>query len=67
MARTNGTMGDEGSKQGQIQTPMCSENVGNKGGGSTHSFADVVGKMSGGGGKSDIKGPGSEGSWKKSK
>lgn len=56
--------GDEGSTQGQIKTPMCSENVGNDGGGKTHSFAKATGKIDkGGGAGNSIEGPGIKGNW----
>lgn len=55
--------GHPGSKHGQIDTPMCKENVGNKGGGKTHSYAKalegVTGEKSGGKGNS-ILGPGAK-------
>ena len=53
--------GEEGSTQGQIETPMCSANVGNEGGGKTHSFKSVT-KITGEGG-TDIAGPGAKGQW----
>ena len=60
--------GDQGSMQGQIKTPMCSENVGNKGGGQTQSYSKVTSAFSGskGSGKSDssIYGPGTKGKLK---
>lgn len=56
--------GDEGSMQGQIKTPMCSENVGNKGGGKTHSFAKANGSVDKGpGAGNSIEGPGIKGDW----
>ncbi len=54
--------GESGSMQGQIKTPMCSENVGNKGGGKTHSYAKATGDVSTSG-KASIKGPGAQGKW----
>lgn len=61
MAKDSGP-GDKGSMQGQIKTPMCSENVGNKGDPKTHSYKKATGNpsTSGGGG---IKGPGAQGKW----
>lgn len=62
--------GDNGSMQGQIKTPMCSQNVGNKGGGDTHDYSKAVGSASSkgsGSGKSDIYGPGTKNSIKGSK
>lgn len=55
--------GDEGSMQGQIQTPMCSENVGNKGGGKTHSFKKAVGDLNNTSAANTIEGPGMKGDW----
>lgn len=55
--------GDEGSMQGQIKTPMCSENVGNDGGGKTHSYKKAVGTIDKGGKANDIEGPGMKGNW----
>lgn len=56
--------GEEGSTQGQIKTPMCSENVGNDGGGKTHSFKKATGKIDkGGGAGNSIEGPGMTGNW----
>lgn len=55
--------GEEGSTQGQIKTPMCSENVGNDGGGKTHSFKKAVGDINKGGAANSIEGPGMKGNW----
>lgn len=61
--------GDEGSKQGQIDTPMCKENVGNKGGGKTHSYKDTMNLNAAGPSKGAMKtdgtieGPGAKGDW----
>lgn len=61
--------GDKGSKQGQIQTPMCSENVDNQGGGKTHDYSGTMNLNaagpSNGGLKTDnkIEGPGAKGDW----
>ncbi len=54
--------GDSGSMQGQIKTPMCSENVQNKGDGKVHSYSKATGNPSTSGGGS-IKGPGAQGKW----
>lgn len=54
--------GEDGTTVGQIQTPMCSENVGDKQGGSTHSYASVI-KGANGDGGADIYGPGEQGNW----
>lgn len=54
--------GEDGSTQGQIKTPMCSENVANKGGGKTHSFAKATGDINKDGNAS-IAGPGIKGKW----
>lgn len=51
--------GEPGSMQGVIKTPMCSANVGNEGGGKTHTFK---GMPSANGGVS-IEGPGADGKW----
>lgn len=56
--------GEDGTTVGQIKTPMCSENVGDKGGGSTHSFKKATGKIDkGGGAGNSIEGPGMTGDW----
>ncbi len=55
--------GESGSMQGQIQTPMCSENVGNQGGGKTHSYKKALGTMDKSGKANTIEGPGMEGDW----
>jgi hypothetical protein len=55
--------GEEGSTQGQIETPMCSENVGNKSGGATHSYKKAVGDINKAGTNNDIEGPGMKGDW----
>lgn len=56
--------GEEGSMQGQIKTPMCDENVGNKEGGKTHSFKKAVGSIDKGGTSGNsIEGPGVKGNW----
>lgn len=57
--------GEEGSTQGQIQTPMCSANVKNEGGGKTQSFKKAVGDInkSGNGSANTIEGPGMKGNW----
>lgn len=54
--------GEDGSTQGQIQTPMCSENVANKKGGDTHSYEKATGKINDSGSTS-IEGPGMKGNW----
>lgn len=61
--------GEKGSMQGQIKTPMCSENVGNKGDPKTHSFKSTMNLDAAGPGKGamktdgSIKGPGAQGNW----
>jgi hypothetical protein len=56
--------GEDGSTQGQIMTPMCSENVGNKGDGKTKSFKSVVGAANDkSSGNASIEGPGMKGNW----
>jgi hypothetical protein len=55
--------GEDGSTQGQIQTPMCSENVANKGGEKTHSFKKAVGSIDKSGKANTIEGPGMTGNW----
>jgi hypothetical protein len=61
--------GDPGSKQNQIATPMCKENVDNKGGGKTHSYADTMNLNAAGPSSGDLKtdnkieGPGAKGNW----
>ena len=52
--------GESGSTTGQIKTPMCSENVGNKGGGATHSYKGMPDSSSD---ASLVKGPGAQGKW----
>lgn len=52
--------GEPGSTTGDIKTPMCSENVGNKGGGKTHSYKGMP-DSSGDAGL--VKGPGAQGKW----
>ena len=54
--------GEAGTTVGQIDTPMCSANVGDKNGGGTHSFKSVIKGASGEGG-ADISGPGMQGKW----
>lgn len=69
-SKMKGGQGLPGSTQGQIDTPMCSENVGNKGGGRTHSFAGTFNANAAGPGRGAIKtddkieGPGVKGEWK---
>ena len=60
-----GGQGLDGSKQGQIQTPMNKTNVGNKGdSGPVHDFSKATGNVStSGGGASSIAGPGAKGNW----
>lgn len=59
-----GGRGLDGSKQGQIQTPMNKTNVQNKGDGGTHDYSKAVGNISdSGGGASSIAGPGAKGNW----
>lgn len=48
---------DQGSKQGQIATPMCEENVGHKNEPKVHTYKDMPSKT-GGSGASSILGPG---------
>lgn len=56
--------GDEGSTQGQIKTPMCDENVDNKGGeGKVHSYKKAVGALDKSGASNSIEGPGAKGNW----
>ncbi len=61
--------GEKGSTQGQIDTPMCSENVGNKGGGKTHSYKNTMNLDAAGPSKGAMKtdnkidGPGAKGNW----
>ena len=61
--------GEKGSTQGQIMTPMCDENVSNKGGGDIHSYKGVVNTKSAGPSSGDLKtdnaieGPGVKGNW----
>ncbi len=62
MAKDIGSMrkpGDEGTTVGQIQTPMCKENVGRK---NTPSILGYGSTMDTGGtsGKSQIEGPGTK-------
>ncbi len=69
-SKMKGGEGFPGSMQGQIKTPMCSENVSNKGGGATHDYSKTMNLNSAGGKggmKTDgsVKGPGEKGSWKK--
>lgn len=52
--------GEAGSMQGDIKTPMCSENVGNKGGGKTKSYS---GMPSSGTDSGLVMGPGAKGKW----
>jgi hypothetical protein len=47
--------GDPGSQQGQIKTPMCDENVSNKGGGRTHSYAGTFNANAAGGSKGTVR------------
>jgi hypothetical protein len=54
--------GKEGSTQGQIKTPMSSENVDNGGDAPVHSYKKATGNISKSGGAS-IEGPGAEGNW----
>lgn len=66
MAKSSTGPGDPGSMQGPIKTPMCSANVGNKGGGATESYSKITGAFkSSGSGKGDIYGPGTKGALKK--
>ena len=55
--------GDEGSTQGQIKTPMCSENVDNQGDGKVDYMKKATGSLDKGGKNNDIEGPGMKGSW----
>lgn len=55
--------GDDGSMQGQIKTPMCDENVGNKGGGKTHSYKKAIGNLNNTSAANMIDGPGMKGDW----
>lgn len=67
--------GDKGSMQGQIKTPMCSENVDNQGGGGSgsspkvHSYKNTMNLDAAGPSKgamktdSKIEGPGAKGNW----
>lgn len=61
--------GEKGSMQGQIKTPMCSENVGNKGDPGTHSFKSTMNLNAAGPSKGAMKtdnkidGPGAKGNW----
>ena len=56
--------GEDGSMQGQIKTPMCSENVQSKGEGKVHSFKKATGDIDKSGGKGNsIEGPGMKGEW----
>jgi hypothetical protein len=61
--------GEDGSMQGQIKTPMCAENVGNKGGGKVHSYAKTMNLNAAGPSKGAMKtdntidGPGAKGDW----
>ncbi len=62
--------GEKGSMQGQIKTPMCSENVQNKGGaGKVEKFSGTMNLNAAGPGKGamktdgSIKGPGAQGNW----
>lgn len=54
--------GDKGSTQGQIQTPMCKENVDNQGDGKVHSYKNTmnIGSTSS---SNTIEGPGAKGKW----
>jgi len=55
--------GDDGTTVDQINTPMCSENVGKEGGGATHSYKKVVGPANNTDGGAGIEGPGMQGRW----
>lgn len=61
MAETKGP-GLSGSTQGQINTPMCSENVDNQGDAKVHNYEKATGKINTTGGSS-IEGPGAKGNW----
>jgi len=54
--------GEDGTTVGQIDTPMCSANVGDKGGSATHSYKSITKNATGEGG-ADIFGPGENGNW----
>lgn len=62
---------EKGSTVGQIQTPMCKENVGKKNDPKVHSYGDTMNLNSAGGGRgsmttsSNIMGPGEKGSYPK--
>ena len=55
--------GDDGSTQGQIKTPMCSENVDNQGDGKVHSYKKAVGSLDKSSAANSIEGPGAKGNW----
>jgi hypothetical protein len=61
--------GEDGSTQGQIQTPMCKDNVQNKKGGDTHSYKGTMNLNAAGNGNgglktdSKIEGPGANCNW----
>lgn len=61
--------GDKGSMQGQIKTPMCKENVGNKGDPGVEKFSGTMNLNAAGPSKgamktdSKIEGPGATGKW----